>query len=249
MAPLVPPSQRRDLKPPSFLHLDPSERFPRVTVRDAADETAGLYGPFRHRRSAEKARDAVNRLFRLRPCDFVFEPAPDLPLGLGCLYAQVGSCAAPCLVRIDETEYQALTARVARWLSHPANRTEDSDAVGRSVEEVATSRAVVVGAGRREIELYPASAGRVFEDAVVTTTPDELDAALNGLQWPKAPPGDDWPWLLAWIATPRGRGSYVPLRDAETSPGGLAQAIRSALPRRFARPAAGDNVERSRGEV
>ncbi|MGE5126222.1 MAG: hypothetical protein ACM3PV_08025, partial [Betaproteobacteria bacterium] len=101
MAPLVPLSARRDLKPPAFLHLDPTRRFPRVSVAglepsvsaDASEpELSGpaggpLFGPFRDRRAAEKARDAVHRLFPLRPCDYRFEPDPSLPLGLGCLYA------------------------------------------------------------------------------------------------------------------------------------------------------------------
>jgi excinuclease ABC subunit C len=249
VAPLVPLSERRDLKPPAFLHLDPSERFPRVTVRGPAEEGAGSYGPFRHRRAAEKARDRVNRLFGLRPCELVFEPAPDLPLGLGCLYAQVRSCAAPCLSRIGEADYRALAARAARWLSDPASRSDDPDVIAPAVEEVATSRGVVVGAGRREIELYPVCAGRVLEDAAATSTPDELDAAVSRLRWPPPSPGDDWSWLLAWIATPRGRGSYIPVRAAETSPGGLTEMIRVALPRRFARPAAGGNVGSSRGEA
>jgi hypothetical protein len=249
IAPLVPASERRELKPPAFLHLDPSERFPRLTVRGPGDETAGLYGPFRHRRAAEKARDAVNRLFGLRPCELVFEPAPDLPLGLGCLYAQVRSCAAPCLLRIGESDYRALAARAARWLSDPASRSDGPDVVAPVVEEVTTSRGVVVAAGRREIELYPVRAGRVLEDAATTATPDQLDAAVFGLRWPQGRSGDDWSWLLAWMATPRGRRSYVPARAAETSPGGLAEAIRGALPRRFARPTAGDNVGSSRGEA
>jgi hypothetical protein len=249
MAPLVPLSKRRDLKAASFLHLDPTARFPRVTVRDTAPEMAGLYGPFRRRREAEKARDAVNRLFGLRPCDFVFEPDPDLELGLGCVYAQVRSCVAPCLARIGEAEYRTLAARVARWLSDPASRSENPNAVAPTVEAAATSRAVVVGAGRREIELYPVRAGRVLEDAVAETSPGDLEGALEGLQWPEAPPGHDWPWLLTWLATPRGRGSYVPLRSASLSSGGLVEAVRAALPRRFARPPADGNVGSSRGEA
>ncbi len=49
----------------------------------ADGDPRGLFGPFRDRRAAEKARDALHRLFPLRPCDFAFEPDPALPLGLG----------------------------------------------------------------------------------------------------------------------------------------------------------------------
>ena len=56
---------------------------------------------------------------------------------------------------------------------------------------------------------------------------------------------DDWPWLAAWIFGPRGRGSYV---SARAAPGWL-EGIRAALPRRFAPPAAGGNVDASQGEA
>ena len=71
-ASLVPPPKRRDLTPPAFLHLDPGERFPRVSVRGLGE--GPLYGPFRDRRAAEKARDALQRQLPLRPCDYTFEP-------------------------------------------------------------------------------------------------------------------------------------------------------------------------------
>ena len=45
MAPLVPLSARRDLKPPAFLHLDPAQRFPRVSVRGAEADARQLSMP------------------------------------------------------------------------------------------------------------------------------------------------------------------------------------------------------------
>ena len=75
-----------------------------------------LYGPFRDRRAAEKARGVLQRQFSLRPCDFSFEPDPALPLGLACLYAQVRSCAAPCLARVSEADYRTLATDAAGWL-------------------------------------------------------------------------------------------------------------------------------------
>jgi hypothetical protein len=245
IAPLVPLSRRRDLKPPAFLHIDPADRFPRVTVREGDGAAPALYGPFRHRRAAEEARDAVNRLFPLRPCDAVFEPEPALPLGLGCLYAQVRSCAAPCLSRIGEEDYRALAVRVASWLAEPGTRVGAPAVVPPTVEAVSQARAVVVGVGRREVELYPVCSGRVLEEAAVVTTAEGLEAAVAGLEWPQAHGPDDWPWLAAWITSARGRASYVSLRVR----GGLVQALRAALPERFAPSAPGDNVGASQGEA
>ncbi len=245
VAPLVPVASRRDLKPPAFLHLDPSERFPRASVRGA--EGGPLFGPFRDRRAAEKARDALHRLFPLRPCDFAFEPDPALPLGLGCLYAQVRSCMAPCLARVGEEQYRALAVRAAAWLGDPSARDGAPAAVPPVVSAVDAVRAVIVDAGRREVGLFPVRRGRVLEDAAVTVPPAELEVAVARLAWPEADGPDDWPWLGGWLRGPRGRASWVAPcgedRDA------LVAAVRAALPPRFAVAERGDNVGSTRGEA
>jgi hypothetical protein len=249
-APLIPLAERRDLRPPGFVHLDADERFPRVTVRGTQQGAMGLFGPFPSRRAAERARDAVNRLFALRPCDFTFEPAPDLPLGLGCLYAQVRSCAAPCLSRLSEGEYRTLAARAAAWLADPGERENAPASVPGAVGRTEGALAVVVGLGRRELELYPLREGRVLDDAMVSTPPDQIDAAVRKLWWPASPGPADWPWLAAWIASPRGRGAFIPVSDPDDR-ASVAAAVRHTLPPRFARPSGGDggNVGSSRGRA
>jgi hypothetical protein len=248
IAPIIPVAERRDLKPPAFLHLDPADRFPRVTVREAGEGPEGLFGPFRNRRGADKARDEVNRLFELRPCDSVFEPDPALPLGRGCLYAQVRSCAAPCLGRLSEEQYRARAVRATAWLADPAARTEASASLPASVVRIQGSRMVVVSVGRKEIALFPVREGRVLEEATLSTTAEEIDATVTRLEWPESAGPDDWPWLAVWMAGPRGRGSCLQIRDP-VEPDALAAAVRAALPVRFARPSGGDNVGTSRGEA
>lgn len=246
-APVVPRSARRDLKPPAFLHLDPEERFPRVTVRGAGEGPAGLFGPFRDRRAAEKARDALHKRFPLRPCDYAFEPDPALPLGLACLYAQVGSCAAPCLTRVIEPDYRALAAQAASWLADPAARSDAPAAVPPAVA-AAAARALVVDPGRAAIGLYPVRGGRVIDAAALTATPSELDEAVARLEWPTSEGPDDWPWLTAWIRSPKGRGSYVITRHPSDR-GAIVAAVYAALPPRFAAPPGGDNVGAAREQA
>jgi hypothetical protein len=248
-ASLIPPAERRDLRPPTFLRLDPDQRFPRIVLSTGADSTTGLYGPFRDRRSAERARDAVNRRFALRPCEYVFEPDPALPLGLGCLYAQVRSCAAPCLARVSEGEYRALAARAAAWLAEPAPRADDDEAsVPPWVTAAETVRAIVVDPGRKEIGLFPVRAGRVLDEAARTVSAEGLDEAVRRLEWPSGEGASDWPWLAAWIASPRGRSVFrlVPHPDDREA---LLRDVWSALPARFASPAGGGNVGASLGEA
>jgi hypothetical protein len=247
VAPRVPLAARRDLKPPAFLHLDPTQRFPRVTVRGAEDGPARLYGPFRDRRAAEKARDAVLRLFPLRPCDYAFEPDPDWPTGLACLYAQVRSCAAPCLGRVDEEAYRALAARAADWLALPSARAEASAAVPAIVASVEGGRAMVVDPGKRDVGLYPVSRGRVLEEAAILVPPGDLDAAVARLCWPPSDGPDDWPWLASWLRSPRGRHSFVLAADPADRTA-LAAAVRAVLPPGFAGLVPGANVVTIQGE-
>jgi hypothetical protein len=241
VAPLVPPAARRDLKPPAFLHLDPAHRFPRVTVRSAEAGPAGLFGPFPDRRAAERAKDALHRLFPLRPCDYVFEPDPALPVGLGCLYAQVRSCAAPCLCRVGEEEYRALAARAVAWLAGPSARDDAPSAVPATVASVDGARGLIVDVGRREIGLYPVARGRVVEDAAATASPADIADAIAHLDWPDLGGPDDWPWLAAWLRSPRGRSSYLLVGDV-TDREALRAAVRAVLPARFAASPRGGNV-------
>lgn len=243
MAPLVPLASRRDLKPPAFLHLDPAARFPRVSVRAKAEEDPCLFGPFRDRKAAERARDAVHRAFPLRPCDAAFEPHPELPLGLSCVFAQVRSCAAPCLRRAGEEEYRALAGRVAGWLANGAERGEAPPEVPPSVGRVAASRALVIDAGRRAVALFPVQAGRVGEAATVIAANDGLAEAVAALEWPVPRGPDDWPWLLAWLRSPKARASFLPVRQAEGA-SELAARVGAVLSARF-----GGNVAAKRGRL
>jgi hypothetical protein len=230
MARYVPLSARRDLKAPGFLHLDPRERFPRISVRQFEDGPiapkglggpmaptgpggpSALFGPFRDRSAAEKARDLLHKRHPLRPCDYTFEPDPALPLGLGCLYAQVRTCAAPCLVRIAEEDYRAMAARVAEELARPDRRSEGTglppwvSAVG--------GRGVVVARGTSGVELYPVRAGRVLDQAALLAPADAWEAALEAIRWDAegATPAEapaDWPWLSAWLHSPAGRTCFI----------------------------------------
>jgi hypothetical protein len=242
LAPLVPLASRRDLKPPVFLHLEPRERFPRVTIRGAEPGLAGLYGPFRDRRAAEKARDALHRVFALRACDALFEPDPALPLGVACLYAQVRSCAAPCLARVSEDEYRALAERAAAWLADPRARQDGEASVPPTLAAAGSSRALVLDAGRAAIGLFPVRAGRVLEQEAVSARPDELEAALGQLQWPAGEGADDWPWLLSWLRGPRRRDAYLLVREDEDR-AELVARVRAGLPERF-----GGTLGTTRGE-
>jgi hypothetical protein len=221
MARHVPLAKRRDLKRPAYLHLRLDARFPRLTVEPAGG--ADAYGPFRDSRAAARARDALHKGFRLRPCDFEFEPAADLALGLSCIHAQVESCAAPCLTRTSGEDYRALAAGVARLLGGEGDRPPEVPSwVGP-----AGGRSLIVERVGGGLEIHPV-AGGIVGGPPLAATGDALEAALAGLAWPAAEDGgDDTPWLNAWR---HARRTGIELRVAEgETPAALAARIRAAF--------------------
>jgi len=228
MARYVPRAARRDLKPAAYLHLDPAERFPRVTVRNLAPGAgaAALFGPFRNRNAAARALAALHKRFALRPCDYEFDPAPDLALGLGCVYAQVRTCAAPCLSRMGEDAYRGLARDASRFLASPEARPEDTRTWIPEWTSAADARALIVEKGRGGVEMYPVVAGEVLEQHAVTVREEEIEGAVPGLNWTGADGnGHDRDWLAGWLNTPRRAGRYVVLDRPEND----AAVVRLAL--------------------
>jgi hypothetical protein len=231
MAEHVAPEKRRDLKTPAYLRLDLAERFPRVVVSGLGSDPGTLYGPFRDRRAAAAARDALHKLHPLRPCDYVFEPDPALPLGLGCVYAQVRSCAAPCLARVGEEEYRRLARAAALQLADPAQRAEAlAERVPRHVSAAAAA-ALVVERTRDGLMLFPILAGAVLDDEVREASDAGLEAALQALRFAaRVRPADDTPWILQWLRGTRRAFAYLVVAGNEKrSPSAFANAVRSAL--------------------
>jgi hypothetical protein len=230
MARYVSPGARRDLKQPAYLRVDHAERFPRLTLCQEPPGSKGLFGPFRDRRSAERVQRALLQRVRLRPCDYEFEPDPASSLGGACVYAQVGSCSAPCLSRVTEDGYRALVTQLTELLAHPEQRPGDlAEPIPPWVTAVETSLALVVEEGREGLELYPVVAGAVIEEGGAVSSEPDLEESVRALGW-AAPetPRDDVPWLLAWLTSSRRSGVYLSLADPKDTIT-LATAIRQAL--------------------
>jgi hypothetical protein len=234
MARYVPSGARRDLKPAAYLHLDPTERFPRLTVRAAvppASTLAGLFGPFRNRPAAARAVSAIHKRFPLRPCDYTFEPAPDLALGLGCVYAQVRTCAAPCLSRVTEEGYRGLADEASRFLARPRARSEEDRAWMPEWVSTADTRALVIEQGRDGVEVYPVVAGTVMDAQARTAQGEDIEEALEGMNWTGSDrTGHDRDWLASWLYTPRRAGRYVVL-DGSVNDSALVRYAMAQAPR------------------
>jgi len=235
-------AERRDLKPPAWIRVELGERFPRARVASGRPD-ADCYGPFRDRAAASRAVEALHRRIALRPCDYSFEPHPDLPLGLGCVYAQVRSCSAPCLRRIGEDAYAALAREATALLARP--ETRDGGWLPSWIGS-ARSRGLVVEPGTAGTELYAVRDGIVLDERRLDV--DAGRAPVQSLDWSAPEPrcDEDWAWLSSWLHAHRRGGEYLVV-DESWSAEALAERVTAAV--RRARPSdsgapVGDNVTR-----
>jgi hypothetical protein len=219
MARHVSPVQRRDLRPPGFLHVDPDERFPRLTVRGGDSDPSGLFGPFRDRKAAAAARDAIHKRVALRPCDESFEPDPALPLGLGCVYAQVRTCSAPCLARVSEGDYRELAFRVERLLG---GERDEADAIPPWVGRT-SARVLIAEPAGSDVALFPVQGLAVLDDGAAF---GPLSKALARVRWPTPEaPLSDAAWLADWLGSRKRSGAWVRVAGEHS----LEEDVASAL--------------------
>jgi hypothetical protein len=137
---------------------------------------------------------------------------------------------------VSEVDSRALAARVASWLGDPSRRGDAPRVVPATVAS-ASGRAVIVDRGKRKLGLYPVRGGCVLDAAALVVPPAELAEAARRLSWPAPLSGSDWPWLTAWLRSPKARAAFVVVSDAWSAPE-LSAALSAALSRTSADPAA-----------
>ncbi len=116
----------RDLKPPYnrmlksaapafFVKLDLSDPFPRLQISTKLTARVGVMhlGPFIGRHNLDHAVRALSRLLGLRTCSGKLIPDEDFS---PCVYGQMGHCAAPCNLTIDEDAYNDRVRRAVAFL-------------------------------------------------------------------------------------------------------------------------------------
>ena len=167
MARYVPLSRRRDLKRPAYLRLDPDQRIPRLVIQPTP-EGGHVFGPFRDARAATRARDALYKRFRIRPCDFGFKEAPGLPDGLAADVARA-------------LEGHAEVAEIPSWVRRADGRSLVVERAQAGVEVYP-----IVGGGVIE------------EAAVAATLEGLEPSIDGLAWTCVAVPRDDTPWLNAW---------------------------------------------------
>jgi excinuclease ABC subunit C len=103
----------RDDKEYLSLRLDAKRAWPRLeVVRRPKTDGAQYFGPYHSATAARQTLRLVNRYFQLRTCTDTEFRKRSRP----CLQHQIKRCPAPCVLRVDQDEYAAQVANVARFL-------------------------------------------------------------------------------------------------------------------------------------
>jgi DNA polymerase III subunit epsilon len=116
----------RELKPPYnrilkgmaqayFVRLDLMDAFPRLKLSTKLSVRRGVMqlGPFVGRGGVDRAVRALGRILGLRTCGGKLAPGADFS---PCIYGQMGHCAMPCNLGIDEDAYGARVRRAVEFL-------------------------------------------------------------------------------------------------------------------------------------
>ena len=104
----------RDDKTYFSLRLDPTEKFPRITIiRKVLRDGARYFGPYASATAAREVLKEICRLFPLRH----YPLKNCLQRKRPCLYYQLKQCSAPCFGKITPAEYTALVEGAALFLS------------------------------------------------------------------------------------------------------------------------------------
>lgn len=120
----------KELDTYSFVRVTWSETFPRLLVTQHLPEGDDVWlGPFPNRRLAEQLAELLQRWYRLRPCNAELRKAPFEP---SCIYANLGSCTAPCNGSVSAAAYRQQVEQLLRDATHHLWRWQR--AVSRALE-------------------------------------------------------------------------------------------------------------------
>ncbi|MBV8451100.1 MAG: GIY-YIG nuclease family protein [Deltaproteobacteria bacterium] len=114
---LKPPYNRmlKSATPAWFIRIDLSDPFPRLQAVQRLTARAGVLqlGPFIGRRNIEHSLGALSRMLGLRSCAGRLEPREDFS---PCIFGQIGHCAAPCNLSVNEDAYNYQASRAISFL-------------------------------------------------------------------------------------------------------------------------------------
>ncbi|MCL5429453.1 MAG: excinuclease ABC subunit UvrC [Chloroflexi bacterium] len=139
----------KDDKRYPYVKVHWADPFPKVTVtRRMEDDGSRYFGPYTSVWAVHKTLDVLRRIFPYLTCDRVITGQDER----ACLYFDIKLCTAPCIGKVDQTNYRQMIADLCDFLN---GRTESI-------------------VSRLNIEMVQASADLRFEKAAAIR--DQLEA-------------------------------------------------------------------------
>lgn len=182
------------------------EHFPRLSVvTTVRDDGADYLGPFRSRRHATEAMEALHTAFRLRQCTQTLPAAPRRPSA--CVLLELGSCGAPCTGAQSKEDYAHIVTAAREAIGvDPATVV---DTLRTRMRELAREeRFEEAGAVRDRLTAFLVGARRTQRLGPLAASPQIVAAARH-------PAGG---WELVCIRHGRLAGSSVAPRGADPIP-------------------------------
>ena len=122
----------RDDKSFPYILLREDHSFPRIQKHRGARRAKGQYfGPFASAGSVNRTLNALQKLFLLRSCTDSFFANRDRP----CLLYQIKRCSAPCVGRIEPSDYAELVNDTKAFLAGRSTGTQTK--LGAAMAEAA----------------------------------------------------------------------------------------------------------------
>ena len=92
------------------------EKHPKLVVtRNIKKKSKLLFGPYPNVSAARSTAKLLNKIYPLRKCDKL--PKQE------CLYYHMGQCLAPCINKVEESEYKDIITSIKKFLKGDINET------------------------------------------------------------------------------------------------------------------------------
>ncbi|UIZ93214.1 excinuclease ABC subunit UvrC [Corynebacterium sp. CNCTC7651] len=175
----------RDDKTYPMLAVSVKERYPRAFFyRGPKRKGVRYFGPFSHAWAVRETLDLLTRVFPIRTCsNGVFNRHE--ALGRPCLLGYIDKCAAPCVGRVSEEEYDEIVAGFMGFMSGRSDQlvrglTRQMEEAAQQLEfEKAARLRDDLGAVNKVMERQTVVLSTDTDADIIAFATDELEAAVQ----------------------------------------------------------------------
>ena len=175
----------RDDKTYPMLAVSVRERYPRAFFyRGPKRKGVRYFGPYSHAWAVRETLDLLTRVFPIRTCSNGVYNRHET-LGRPCLLGSIDKCAAPCVGRVDESEYEDIVAGFMGFMSGNTDKvvrdmTAQMESAAEHLEfEKAARLRDDLGAVKKVMERQTVVLSPDTDADIIAFDTDELEAAVQ----------------------------------------------------------------------